>query len=157
MSRKANLLILFLLLFFTTTLCSCDDVIVDPIWVIGVKGVDAPVFSSLDYGELRKVTVTIGKKQQDNSTPEETWEGVYLKDVLDYLGVAEGYSSITITSSDGFSVEYTPDIINDSLTVLATKVNGRDLEYEDGYTKIIAGNQPEDIWVDSPAKISINK
>lgn len=156
MSFKRGFLILFVLLLFTTILCSCGDVIVEPKWIIGVKGADAAVFSSLDYVKLHEVTITIETEQQDGSILEETWEGVYIKDVLDYLGITD-YSSITLASSDDFSVEYTPDIINDSLTILATSVNGKDIKHEDGYIKIIAGNQPENMWVENPAKISVDK
>lgn len=131
MSFKRGFLILFVLLLFTTILCSCGDVIVEPKWIIGVKGADAAVFSSLDYVKLHEVTITIEKEQQDGSILEETWEGVYIKDVLDYLGITD-YSSITLASSDDFSVEYTPDIINDSLTILATSVNGKDIKHKDG-------------------------
>jgi hypothetical protein len=156
MSRKRGFLILFVLLLFTSILCSCGDVIVEPKWIIGVKGADAAVFSSLDYVKLHEVTITIETEQQDGSILEETWEGVYIKDVLDYLGITD-YSSITLASSDDFSVEYTPDIINDSLTILATSVNGKEMKHEDEYIKIIAGNQPENMWVENPAKISVNK
>lgn len=156
MSRKKWFLIFIVLLLFTTILCSCGDVIVEPKWIIGVKGADAAVFSSLDYAKLHEVTITVEDEQQDGSVLEEIWEGVYLKDVLDYLGITD-YSTITLTSSNDFSVEYTPDIINDSLTILATNVNGKEIKHEDGYIKVIAGNQPENMWVESPAKIYINK
>jgi hypothetical protein len=156
MSLKKGFLIFCVLLLFTTILCSCGDVIVEPKWIIGVKGADAAVFSSLDYVKLHEVIITIEKAQQDGSILEETWEGVYLKDVLDYLGITD-YSTITLTSSNDSSVEYTVDIINDSLTIMATSVNGKDMKHEDRYIKIIAGNQPENMWIESPVKITVNK
>lgn len=155
MSNKKGFLILSALLLVTTILCSCGDVIVEPIWVIGVKGADAAVFSSLDYAKLHEAAVTIEKEQEDGAILEETWKGVYLKDVLDYLGVKE-YSSITLTSSDDFSIEYTPEIINDSLTILGTNLNGRDIKYEDGYVQAVAGNHPEDMWVKKLSGITVN-
>ncbi len=156
MSRKRGLSALCVLLLSTILLYSCGDVIVEPKWTIGVKGADVAVFSSLDYAKLHEVTITTEREQQDNSIMEETWKGVYMKDVLDYLEITD-YSSITIVSSDDSSVEYMPDIINDSLTILATGLNGKDIAHEDGYTKIIAGNQPEDMWIERPAKISVNR
>lgn len=65
MSFKRGFLILFVLLLFTTILCSCGDVIVEPKWIIGVKGADAAVFSSLDYVKLHEVTITIETEQQE--------------------------------------------------------------------------------------------
>lgn len=47
MSFKRGFLILFVLLLFTSILCSCGDVIVEPKGIIGVKGADTAVFSSL--------------------------------------------------------------------------------------------------------------
>jgi len=156
MFTKKSILIFSLLLLLTVLFCSCGDVIVEPKWIIGVKGADTAVFSSLDYAKLREVIITVEREQQDGSILEETWKGVYLKDVLDYLGVTE-YSSITLTSSDDFSREYTPDIINDTLTIFGTNVNGKDLEYEAGYIYAIPGNQSESIWVKKLSKIIVNE
>jgi len=155
LNMKKRSLILCVLLFITVSVCSCGDVIVEPKWIIGVKGADSSVFSSIDYEKLRKVTITVKKAQQDGSILEETWNGVSLKNVLGYLGVKE-YSSITLTSSDNSSREYTPDMINDSLTILGTNVNGRDLKHEDGYVQAIAGNQPQHMWVQKPVRITVN-
>ena len=155
MFTKKSILIFSLLLLLTVFFCSCGDVIVEPKWIIGVDVADTAVFSSLDYAKLSEVIITVEREQQDGSILEETWEGVCLKDVLDYLGIAE-YSSITLASSDDSSIEYTSDIINDSLTILGTNVNGKDLEYEDGYIYAILGNQPESMWVEKLSKIIVN-
>lgn len=156
MFTKKSILIFSILLLLTVLFCSCGDVIVEPKWIIGVEGTDAAVFSSLDYANLSEVTITVEKEQQDGSVLEEIWEGVYLKDVLDYLDVAE-YTSVTLSSSDDFAIEYSHEIINDSLTILATNVNGRDIKHEDGYVQAVAGNQPENMWIKQLSKISVNK
>lgn len=156
MSSKKSFLIICVVLVLIVLICSCGDVIVEPKWVIGVKGAEKAVFSSLDYAKLNEVTITVEKEQQDGSILEETWEGVYLKDVLDYLGITE-YSSITFTSLDDLSIEYTPDIINDSYAILRSNVNGKGLDCEDGYVQAIAGNQPENLWVKKLSKIIVNK
>ena len=144
------------LLCLIILLCSCGDVIVDPKWIIGVKGADTSYFSSIEYGQLREVTITVEKEQQDGSVIEEEWKGVRLKDVLDFLDITN-YASITLSSSDDYSIEYTPDIINDPLTILGTNVNGRDIKYEDGYVQTVAGNQPESMWVKKPNKMTVNE
>jgi hypothetical protein len=146
----------FVLLLLTALLCSCGDVIVEPKWIIGVEGAEKAVFSSLDYAKLSEVTITIEKEPQNVGASEDKWEGVYLKDVVDYLGVKE-YTSITLTSSDDISVEYTPDIVNDPLTVLRTSVNGKDLKFEDGYVQAVAGNFPDSMWVKNLSRITVNK
>ncbi len=156
MNRRQFSLSAIILLLLTICLCSCGDVIVEPKWIIGVKGADTSYFSSIEYSKLREVTIIVEKELQDGTTLKETWEGVYLKDVLDYLGVTE-YSSITLSSTDDYSIEYSPDIINDSLTILGTNVNGRDIKHEDGYVQAVAGNQSENMWVGKLSKMSINK
>lgn len=156
MFTKKSILIFSILLLLTVLFCSCGDVIVEPKWIIGVEGADAAVFSSLDYAKLSEVIITVEREQKDGSILEETWEGVYLKDVLDYLRITE-YSSITLLSSDDYEIEYSSEIINDSLTILATNVNGRDIKHEDGYVQAVAGNQPENMWIKPLSKISVNK
>lgn len=156
MNRKQCSLLVVVLLLLMISLCSCGDVIVEPKWIIGVKGADSYYFSSIDYTKLREVTIVVEKEQHDGTVLEETWKGIYLKDVLDYLDVAE-YSSVTLSSSDDFAIEYSPEIINDSLTILATNVNGRDIKHEDGYVQAVAGNQPENMWIKPLSKISVNK
>lgn len=156
MSSKKNLLMLCVVLVFTVLACSCGDVIVEPKWIIGIKGTDNAVFSSLDYAKLSEVTITVEKEQQDGTILEETWEGVYLRDVVDYLGITE-YSSITLTSSDDYSIEYSPDVVNDPLTILGTNVNSRDLNDEDGYVQAVTGHHPESLWVKKLSKITIEQ
>lgn len=80
-------------------------------------------------------------KNKNKTVLEDTWKGVCLKDVLDYLGVAE-YSSVTLSSSDDYAIEYFPEIINDSLNILATDVNIGDIKHEDGSSRL----SPEISW-----------
>ncbi len=155
MNMKKCLLLICILLFLTMIFCSCGDVIVEPKWIIGIKGSNAKVFSSLDYGKLQKVTITVNKKKQDGGVLEEIWKGVRIKDVFHYLGIKD-YSSIVLTSSDDYSSEYTPDIIDDPLTIIGTDVNGKELGHENGYVQAVAGNQPESTWVKKLIKITVN-
>ncbi len=155
MQSKKIFIMIFALLFLTALFCSCGDVIVEPNWVVGIKGADARVFSSLDYVKLNEVTVTVESTSQDGSAAKETWKGVRFKDILDYLGVKE-YSSITLVSSDDYSVEYTPDVVNDSLTILGTNLNGKDIKHEDGYIEAVAANQPDSMRVKKLSKITVN-
>jgi hypothetical protein len=65
MSRKRGFLILFVLLLFTSILCSCGDVIVEPKWIIGVKGADAAVFSASTMSSCMKSPL---QSKQSNRT-----------------------------------------------------------------------------------------
>lgn len=136
-----------IVVIFVSMLCACGDVIVEPKWIVGVKGADAAVFSSIDYTRLDEISMTIEQPQPDGSVIEETLHGVYLRDVLDYLGVAQ-YSSIMLESRDGSTVEYMPADVNDTATILVVRVDGSEI-WEDGYAVIhaVAGNRPSDMWL----------
>jgi hypothetical protein len=118
-------------------LCACGRETELPRWSFGVEGAGIEVFSSFDYAKLDEVTITVEKPQ--NSDASEELRGVYLKDVLDYLGVSE-YSSITLTSRGSSSIEYAPEIIEDPATILAFEVDGR-TKWENGIeiVQVVAG------------------
>ena len=138
-------------------LCACGDVIVEPKWVIGVKGGSAAVFSSLDYGELQEVRVTTETTLPDGGVAEETWQGVYLRDVLNYLG-ATAYASVTLTAADGTTCAYSPALINAPAVILAVKRDGRELEDQGlSYIQVIAVGQEQNLWLDQLDSITVNE
>lgn len=145
-----------MLLLFAALFSACGDVILEPKWVIGVEGTDAAVFSSIDYNKLEEMSVTVERQQPDGSIIEETLQGVYLKDVLDYLGITE-YSSVTLNSRDDFTVEYSPAIVDDITTILVVNVDGEEV-WEDGFAviQVTAGNQPEDMWLWGLKTLTVN-
>ena len=106
-SRRSRLLICTVLLI-PMLLCACGRETELPRWSFGVEGAEIEVFSSFDYAKLDEVSITV-EKPQDGGASEEL-RGVYLKDVLDYLDVSE-YSSITLTSRGGSSIDYAPEIM----------------------------------------------
>lgn len=126
-SRRSRLLICTVLLI-PMLLCACGRETELPRWSFGVEGAEIEVFSSFDYAKLDEVSITV-EKPQDGGASEEL-RGVYLKDVLDYLDVSE-YSSITLTSRGGSSIDYAPEIIEDPSTILVFEVDGR-TKWENG-------------------------
>ena len=124
----------------------------EPEWSITVEGADKTTFTSLDYAELEEVQIEVTNKDQSTSA----WEGVQLSDVLDYLGAAE-FSSVTVTASDGYAQDYTPEIANEEMTILGTKLDDSALTADDGFVAAIAGNQPPRMTVRMLVKITVNK
>lgn len=110
------------------------------------------VFSSFDYANLDEVSITVEKPQDGDATEE--LRGVYLKDVLDYLDVSE-YSSITLTSRGGSSIEYAPEIIEDPATILVFEVNGR-TKWENGIeiVQVVCANS--DMWLWNLKTLTVN-
>lgn len=142
-SRRSRLLICTVLLI-PMLLCACGRETELPRWSFGVEGAEIEVFSSFDYAKLDEVSITV-EKPQDGGASEEL-RGVYLKDVLDYLDVSE-YSSITLTSRGGSSIEYAPEIIEDPSTILVFEVDGR-TKWENGIeiVQVVCADSNMRLW-----------
>lgn len=125
-------------------------------WSIAVQGAERDAFTSEDYAKLNAVAIDTVLKTKDGTATDETWQGVLLKDVIAALGVKE-YSSVTLEASDGYAKDYTPDIVNDDLTILGTVVNGKALTQEDGYVCAVPASQPGNMRVKLLVKIIINE
>lgn len=142
-SRRSRLLICTVLLI-PMLLCACGRETELPRWSFGVEGAEIEVFSSFDYAKLDEVSITV-EKPQDGGASEEL-RGVYLKDVLDYLDVSE-YSSITLTSRGGSSIDYAPEIIKDPATILVFEVDGR-TKWENGIeiVQVVCADSNMRLW-----------
>lgn len=152
MSSRRSCLLIFTVLLIPMLLCACSRETELPRWSFGVEGARIEVFSSFDYAKLDEVSITV-EKPQDGDASEEL-RGVYLKDVLDYLDVSE-YSSITLTSRGGSSIEYAPEIIEDSATILVFEVNGR-TKWENGIeiVQVVCANS--DMWLWNLKTLTVN-
>ena len=128
----------------------------EAVWTITIEGADKSEFTSVDYSKLEEVSADTVLAKKDGSTKEQTWEGVLLKDVVEYIGAGD-YTSITVEASDGYAKDYTPDIVNDSLTLLGTKSDGEAISEDDGYVQTVVGNQPGNMWIKMLVKITVNK
>lgn len=126
------------------------------VWTITIEGADKTEFTSADYAKLGEVSVDTVLKTKDGTTKEQTWIGVLLKDVIEYIGAGE-YTSVTMEASDGYTQDYTVELVDDSMTVLGTKVNGEVLGEEEGYVQSVAGSQPGNMWIKMLTKITVNK
>ncbi len=150
-SRRSRLLICTVLLI-PMLLCACGRETELPRWSFGVEGAEIEVFSSFDYAKLDEVSITV-EKPQDGGASEEL-RGVYLKDVLDYLDVSE-YSSITLTSRGGSSIDYAPEIIEDPSTILVFEVDGR-TKWENGIEIVQVVCASSDMWLWNLKTLTVN-
>lgn len=153
---KKSLLIIAVLLLVMAVCGACGAKEEDAVWSIAVSGADEDAFTSVDYDKLDEVTIDVVLKKKDGSETNESWTGVLLSDVLESLGV-DAYSSVTMTASDGYAKDYTPDIVNDSLTILGTSVDGEALGADDGYVQSVAGSQSGNMWIKMLDSMTINQ
>lgn len=142
--RKFGLIILVILLL-PVALAACSKKEEGlPRWSFGVEGAKSKVFSTFDYGKLDKTSLTV--QREGGGAPDEM-TGVLMKDVLEYLDISD-YASLTVTSKEGRSVNYPPEIIEDPATLLVFEINGKTEWDESSETvQLVAGNQPEAMWL----------
>jgi hypothetical protein len=152
-TNKKGVIFVCTLLLIAALLFGCKPKTGLPRWYFGVEGAETKVFSSFDYAKLDETSITVERAQEGVS---EELRGVRLKDVLDYLNVSE-YSSITLSSRDGSSIEYMPKIIEEPATLLVFEVNGR-TQWENGVeiVQVVAGNQPEELWLWNLKTLTVN-
>ena len=153
MFMKKGMIYLCALLLIPALLCGCKAKTELPRWSFGVEGTDTEVFSSFDYAKLGETSITVERSQGGAA---EEFQGVQLKEVLDYLGASD-YSSITQTSRDGASIEYSSEVIEEPATLLVFEVNGR-TQWENGIeiVQVVAGNQPEELWLWNLKTLTVN-
>lgn len=126
-------------------------------WSITVEGAERTAFTNEDYDQLNAVKLEIGPLDTHCSDGKShVWEGVPLKDVIGALGVKD-YTSITLTASDDYTKDYTPDVVNDSKTILATVMDGTPLSADEGFVEAIAAGEKANTWVKKLASITVNK
>lgn len=124
-------------------------------WSIAIAGAEKTEFISTDYTKLNVVTIEATLKTKDGTTTTQKYEGVFLSDVIEYLGAGE-YASVTVEATDGYSKDYTPDIVNDPLTILAIKADGQPLG-DAGPVESVAGGQTGNMWIKNVSKITVNR
>jgi hypothetical protein len=156
MNSKKGIFFIGAVLLIPVLLCACKARVELPRWSFGVEGAQIQVFSSFDYAKLDEANITVERPQADGSIATEELRGVYLKDVLDYLDVSE-YSSITLTSRNGSTALYLPEIIEDPDTLLVFEVNGR-TQWENGVeiVQVVAGGRSEDMWLWNIKTLTVN-
>lgn len=125
-------------------------------WSIDVSGADSELFTSADYEKLTEVEIEAVLKKKDGSENTEVWNGIKFKDLADAIGAGD-YTSITVEASDGYAKDYTPEIVNDDMTILGTAVDGEALGADGGWVKAVAGSQSGNMWIKDLVKIKVNK
>ena len=146
------LLIAFLTVGFLAG-CSAEEEPAETasLWTIEVNG---EAFTQADYDAIGEVEITATKKNKDETEEEQTWKGVSLKAVLDYMG-AEGYSVVTCEASDGYAKDIDDmTLVESAGTILGTNVNGEALGEEDGYIQLVMDGKGSNWWIKNLVKIT---
>lgn len=119
--KRLALTLLALLIGLVCSACG-GDVIVEPTWYIGLEGAEKPIFTSVDYAEMDKVSF---------EGESGTWLGVYMKDALEYSGIKE-YASVTLVDRGGHATNCPKSAIDASGVFLATERDKERLRDDSG-------------------------
>lgn len=153
--KKTIVFLVLIALLVVMLFTACGEKI-EPEWSVEVSGAENAVFTSADYKALEKVEIEAVLKQKDGSETSQKWTGVLFSDLVDAIGAGE-YTSVTIEAGDGYAKDYTPDIIDDEMTILGTVLDGEELGEDDGFVQAVAGNQPGNMWIRDVVRIKVNK
>lgn len=134
-----------------------------PRFYFGVEGAELKVFSAIDYTKLEQVTKDVENAKTYRGDDIEKVEGVYLTDVLKFVGASE-YSSVMLTSFTGETIEYTSEMIEDPDTLLVFMINGDTLWGDKGVlgaegkemVHVLALGFPEDLWLWQLKEMTVN-
>ncbi len=125
----------------------------EAVWTITISGIgDEDIsFTDADAAGMSTVDITAMKKDV-----EQKWTGIPLKEILDFYG-AEGYSTVKVEASDGYSAELDKATVDDAGTILGLIVDGQALSAEDGFVQLVVKSQSTKSWVKAVAKITVVK
>jgi DMSO/TMAO reductase YedYZ molybdopterin-dependent catalytic subunit len=103
---------------------------------VGIAGlIDGPVeFSYREIAEMKSVNVQFDIHCVDGwSYLGATFTGIYPKELFKNLRILGGGRFVMVKSIDGYSTDLPLDFILSENVLLAYKMDGRDLEMENGY------------------------
>ncbi|QRN84734.1 molybdopterin-dependent oxidoreductase [Clostridia bacterium] len=120
-------------------------------WTIDINGT---MFTQADYDAIDEVEISATKKNKDGTETTQTWKGVPLKAVLDYVG-AEGYAVVTCEASDGYAKDIDDmTLVESEGTILGTMVDGEAVSAEDGYIELVMDGKGSNWWIKNLVKIT---
>lgn len=115
---------------------------------------DVIIITEENIDEIGLVEIDAIFKMRDGSEEENNWIGMNLKDVLDFAGV-EDYDSIEVEALDGFSAEYTPQIVEDEGTIIGLIKDDELLDEESGPIQTVVKEERSNMWIKEVVKLKV--
>ncbi len=152
---------MLLLITLVVSLAGCapqQTALQEPAWVITIDGVegDSVEFTDLDVEKVGTVDITAVLQKSDGSETEQQWVGVALKQVLEYAGAGE-FSTVVVEARDGYSREYTPEMVERDGTILGLKVDGKELEGDAAPVQLVVQGESAKWWIKNVVRIEVVK
>jgi hypothetical protein len=128
------------------------------VWSIDVEivGENPTTFTNKDAAKIGPVEFQAAIKDGDTMLEPDTYKGILINDLLDYLDVTE-YSVIQVEERDGYSQELEPDRIDAAGTGFAWMKNGVKLDEGSGPIMLANHGRGSKWQIKNVAKITIIK
>ena len=126
------------------------------LWTITVEkeGGSSVEFTNVDAANIDMVVVETVKEKKDGSKTDQSWEGLSVAEVLKAAGF-DDYAVVVIEAADGYSKEFDKAAIDDSGTIFGLKLDGEDIDEEDGPMQLVVSSMSGTFWIKNVAKIII--
>ncbi|NLK01337.1 MAG: molybdopterin-dependent oxidoreductase [Clostridia bacterium] len=125
-------------------------------WSIEIEVADkeAVNFTNVEAADLGPVEFTAAQKDGDEFKETQTFTGILLEDLLEYVGVTD-FTVISVEGADGSSREMPPDRLALETTGIAWAVDGKSLDAGCGPVQFIADQRGPKWWIKQVTKIFI--
>ena len=110
-------------------------------------------FTDVDAQSMTAVVVETTRTDREGNILEQTWTGVPLKDVLVAKELA-GYTGCLVEASDGYSKEYSLEIMEGDETIIAWLLDGEVMDEEaGGPVQMIPKGEANNMYIRNLVKI----
>ncbi len=158
--KKQGLLLLIVILAMVFTLAACSNHTSSDIpeaWELFIETPEGEMvtITQADGQAIGMVDLQATSKYKDGTQEENTWTGMILRNVLDFADIGD-YHLVELEAADGFTVEYTPEIVNSDGTILALKVDGEMLDEDSGPIQSVVQDQGQNLWIRQVVKVKVS-
>ncbi len=156
MRRNITALLLIVILLWVAAGCTQAPPAAEAKWTVTIEaGEETLEFTDLDAADMTAVDVETNRTDRDGKPLDQVWTGIALKDVLEAKGVTE-YSSAIIEAADGYSKEYSLEVINNEETVIAWLLDGEEMaEDAGGPVQMIPKGEANNMFIKNLSKVII--
>lgn len=158
MRRIIGIILVALLLMSVSVFAGCapETETQEILWTIILEkeGSSSVEFTNIDATGIEIIAIEAVKEKKDGSKTNENWEGMPVSEVLKIAGF-DDYTVVVIEAADGYSKEFDRTTIDDSGTIFGLKLDGEDIDEEDGPMQLIVSLMSGSSWIKNVAKVII--
>jgi len=149
---------IFLMMSLLFAGCAPEAEAQEILWTITVEkeGGSSVEFTNVDASGIDMVAIEAVKEKKDGSKTDQNWEGLPVSEVLKAAGF-DDYAVVVIEAADGYSKEFDRAAIDDSGTIFGLKLDGENIDEEDGPMQLVVSSMSGTFWIKNVAKVIITE